>query len=141
MLSLHTQGTLVQRSIIVNPGLNLKLAGTYFFYSKTLYLSYLTSHFTAFTKSISRQKIPGCEQSKKTSWFAIALAEIKTKRILREKADCKQSKKYRNLPRKRSDLNSNLGLILGYSTDPQPGSGLHCYLLHDATKLRTPSFT
>ena len=26
-----------------------------------------------------------------TSWFAIALAEIRTRRILREKADCKQS--------------------------------------------------
>ena len=26
-----------------------------------------------------------------TSWFAIALAEIRTKWILREKADCKQS--------------------------------------------------
>ena len=26
-----------------------------------------------------------------TSWFAIALDEIKTRRILREKADCKQS--------------------------------------------------
>ena len=27
-----------------------------------------------------------------TSWFAIALDEIRTRRILREKADCKQSK-------------------------------------------------
>ena len=27
-----------------------------------------------------------------TSWFAIALAEIRTRRILREKADCKQSR-------------------------------------------------
>ena len=27
-----------------------------------------------------------------TSWFAIALDEIKTRRILREKADCKQSR-------------------------------------------------
>ena len=53
----------------------------------------------------------------------------------------RQKKKYRNLLRKRSDLNSNLGLILGYPTDSQPGSGLHFYLLHDATKLRTPSFT
>ena len=26
-----------------------------------------------------------------TSWFAIALAEIRTRRILREKTDCKQS--------------------------------------------------
>ena len=26
-----------------------------------------------------------------TSWFAIALDEIRTRRILREKADCKQS--------------------------------------------------
>ena len=25
-----------------------------------------------------------------TSWFAIALAEIRTRRILKEKADCKQ---------------------------------------------------
>ena len=27
-----------------------------------------------------------------TSWFAVALAEIRTRRILREKVDCKQSK-------------------------------------------------
>ena len=27
-----------------------------------------------------------------TSWFAIALDEIRTRRILREKADCKQSR-------------------------------------------------
>ena len=27
------------------------------------------------------------------SWFAIALAEIRTRRVLREKADCKQSRK------------------------------------------------
>ena len=27
-----------------------------------------------------------------TSWFAIALAEIRTRRILREKADCKKSR-------------------------------------------------
>ena len=27
-----------------------------------------------------------------TSWFAIALDDIRTRRILREKADCKQSK-------------------------------------------------
>ena len=29
-----------------------------------------------------------------TSWFAIALDEIRTRRILREKADCKQSNSY-----------------------------------------------
>ena len=32
----------------------------------------------------------------KTSWFSIGLAEIRTRRILREKADCKQSSQSMN---------------------------------------------
>ena len=31
-----------------------------------------------------------------TSWFSIGLAEIRTRRILREKADCKQSRQSMN---------------------------------------------
>ena len=32
-------------------------------------------------------------QTRERSWFAIALAEIRTRRILREKEDCEQSRK------------------------------------------------
>ena len=46
-------------------------------------------------KAESREKRGRPERKKKiTSWFAIALDEIRTRRILREKADCKQSNSY-----------------------------------------------
>ena len=46
-------------------------------------------------KAESREKRGRPERKKIiTSWFAIALDEIRTRRILREKADCKQSNSY-----------------------------------------------
>ena len=54
-----------------------------FFFAKILHVN---------PKRMSRDKrpvpIPYCNI---TSWFAIALAEMRARRILREKADCKQS--------------------------------------------------
>ena len=42
-------------------------------------------------KAFYQRQIPSVTTATTTSWFAIALDEIRTRRILREKADCKQS--------------------------------------------------
>ena len=58
--------------------------------------------------------IPYCNV---TSWFAIALAEIRTGRILREKADSKQSSNIEDVARK-ADSSWHSAHVIGIFTTP-----------------------